>query len=220
MERLGTAMKIIEQHPALVLASLGVLSGYLGTLGLDFGFGEAPDLGIYMIHAGILFGLVVAFGVWTWGKRSWTSAAVPLLATWVAWEAAVNIGLQLESNWLKDVVSSDTLRAYMTGSIAGAVGALLMWGGAAVVAPVLQRWSTAVMVVATGAVLGLLMQATNNYDSPAILLVPWQAGVAAMLGLGLAPARKAHHAGTIAPVRNVRPQCRGSSVFCAPRPPF
>jgi len=194
-------MKIIEQHPVLVLASLGILSGYLGTLGLGFGFGEAPGLGIYMIHAGLLFGLVVAFGVWTWGNWSWTAAAVALLATWVAWEAAVNLGLQLESNWLKDVVSSDTLRAYMTGSIAGAVGALLVWGGAAVVTPVLRRWSTAAMVVATGATLGLLMQATNNYDSPAILLVPWQAGVAAMLGFGLAPARKAQHTSAIAPVR-------------------
>jgi hypothetical protein len=193
-------MKIIEQHPVLVLASLGILSGYLGTLGLGFGFGEAPDLGIYMIHAGLLFGLVVAFGVWTWGNRSWTSAVVALLATWVAWEAAVNLGLQLESNWLKNVVSSDTLRAYMTGSIAGAVGALLVWGGAAVAAPVLRRFSTAAMVVATGAILGLLMQATNNYDSPAILLVPWQAGVAAMLGFGLLPARKAQHTSTIAPV--------------------
>lgn len=194
-------MKIIEQHPVLVLASLGILSGYLGTFGLGLGLGEAPDLGIYMIHAGILFGLVVAFGVWTWGKRSWGAAAVALVATWVAWEAAVNLGLQLESSWLKDAMTSDVLRAYMTGCIAGGVGASLVWAGAAIVAPVLQRLSTAVMVVATGATLGLLMQATNNYDSPAILLVPWQAGVAGMLGFGLTPARTADHASTIAPVR-------------------
>jgi hypothetical protein len=153
-----------------------------------------------MIHAGLLFGLVVAFGVWTWGKRSWTAAAVALVATWLAWEAAVNLGLQLESNWLKDAMTSDALRAYMTGFIAGAVGALLVWGGAAVVAPVLRRFSTAAMVVATGAVLGLLMQATNSYDNPAILLVPWQAGVTAMLGFGLARARKGHHSTSIASV--------------------
>jgi hypothetical protein len=56
------------------------------------------------------------------------------------------------------------------------------------------------MIVATGAVLGLLMQATNSYDNPAILLVPWQAGVAAMLGLGLGRAPKGHHASSIAPM--------------------
>jgi hypothetical protein len=194
-------MKIIEQHPVLVLAPLGILSGYLGTFGLGFGFGAAPDPGIYMIHAGLWFGLVVAFGIWTWGKRSWTAAMVALVATWIAWEVAVNLGLQLEANWLKDAMMPDTLRAYMTGFIAGAVGALLVWGGAAIVAPVLQRLSTMAMVVATGAFLGLLLQSTNHYDNPAVLLLPWQAGVAAMLGFGLAPARKRHHSSTIAPVR-------------------
>jgi len=184
-------MKSIEQHPVLSLAALGILSGFLGTFALGFGFGEAPNPGIYMILTGLWFGLVVGFGVWTWGERSWTAAAAALAATWVAWEVAVNLALQLEGSWLEAALLPDAARSYASGLAAGAVGALLVWGGAALVAPVLQRLSTAVLVVATGALLGLLMPLTNHYDSPAILLVPWQVGVAAALGLGLAGARTA-----------------------------
>jgi hypothetical protein len=192
-------MQRIEQHPVLVLATLGIVSGGLGTLGLGLNYGEAPAPGIYMILAGLWFGLVVGFAIWTWGKRSWTAAAVGLAVTWLAWQVAVNLALQLESNWLKDVVRADALRAYVTGFMAGAVGALLVWAGAAVAAPVLQRLSTAAMVVATGAVLGLLLQWTSNYDNSAILLVPWQAGVAAALGYGLASSRQTRHSGLAAP---------------------
>lgn len=194
-------MKPIDQHPVLSLAALGILSGFLGTFALGFGYGEAPNPGIYMILAGLWFGLVVAFGVWTWGERSWTAAAAALAATWIAWEVAVNLALQLEGNWLKDGMLPEAARSYASGFAAGAVGALLVLAGAALVTPALQRLSTAALVVAAGAVLGLLMPWTNHYDSPAVLLLPWQAGVAAALGFGLAPARSSHRPASISPAR-------------------
>ena len=40
----------------------------------------------------------------------------------------------------------------------------------------------AASVVATGALLGLLLPSTSQFDSPAILLVPWEAAVAFVLG--------------------------------------
>jgi hypothetical protein len=194
-------MKPIDQHPVLSLAALGILSGFLGTFALDFGYGEAPRPGIYMILAGLWFGLVVAFGVWTWGERSWTAAAAALAATWIAWEVAVNLALQLDGSWLEAALLPEAPRSYASGFAAGAVGALLVWGGAALFTPALQRLATAALVVSAGAVLGLLMPWTNHYDSPAVLLLPWQAGVAAALGFGLAPARSLHRPGGISPAR-------------------
>jgi hypothetical protein len=121
-----------------------------------------------MILAGLWFGLVVSFGVWTWGVRSLTAAAAALAATWIAWEVAVNLALQLEGNWLKDGMLPEAARSYASGFAAGGVGALLVWAGAALVTPALQRLSTAALVVATGAVLGLLMPWTNGGSAAAV----------------------------------------------------
>ncbi len=54
----------------------------------------------------------------------------------------------------------------------------------------LRRMSVAITVVSVGALLGLLLPLTNNYDNPVILLLPWQIAVAAALGLALIPGAK------------------------------
>jgi hypothetical protein len=77
----------------------------------------------------------------------------------------------------------------------------LTWAGAAAVTPPLRRVSMAIMVVSAGAVFGLLLPWTNNYDSPLILLLPWQAAVGAALGFGLATDRYAHQPQSISPAR-------------------
>jgi hypothetical protein len=179
-------MKSIVQHPALTLAALGVASGILGSYGLGANYGTAPQLGVYMVLAGIWFGLVVGYGVWRWGNQSWARAAAAVAATWIAWEVAVNLGLQLDQHWLMDAAVPEVARSYATGFIAGAVGALLTWAGAAAFAPALRHISTMVLIVSTGALFGLLLPSTSQYDYPAVLLLPWQAAVAAALGYSLA----------------------------------
>src|SRR5262245_40541185 len=109
-------------HPALMLAGLGLLSGTLSTLALGAGIGHAPDPGIYMILAGIWFGLVTGFAVWAWGTRSLAAAATAFVATWVAWELAVNLALQIQGNWLKNGAFPPLLVDYISGFAAGAVG--------------------------------------------------------------------------------------------------
>ena len=101
---------------------------------------------------------------------------------------AVNVGLQLDQRWLVGTAVPDGLKSYVTGFAAGGVGALLTWLGAAATTPALRRASSLGPVVSTGALFGLLLPATNQYDYPAILLLPWQAAVAAALGISLAPA--------------------------------
>ena len=191
-------MKSLMHHPAWILAALGAISGILGSFALDFGYGDAPRLGIYMVPSGTWFGLVVGFGVWRWGAHSWGAAATALVATWVGWELAVNLALQLDEHWPKAAALPDALRAYVPGFAAGAVGAFVTWAGAASSTRALRRTSMALAVVLAGAVLGLLLPWTNNYDNPMILLLPWQTAVAALLGLGMTTERSPRDARTLA----------------------
>ena len=96
-------MRSSAQHPALILAALGAMSGTLVTTALGVGLGEAPHLGLYMVLTGLRFGAVVAFGGWRWGNPSWVAALTALICTWVGWEFAVNRAMQLSENWLKGV---------------------------------------------------------------------------------------------------------------------
>jgi hypothetical protein len=183
-------MRSLLLYPALVLATLGVGSGLLGTCALGLGYGEAPQPGLYMVLTGLWFGLVVGFGVWQWGNRSWVAAATALAATWCAWELAVNLAMQLDENWLQKIGIADGLRAYVSGFASGAVGAFLTWAGAAWFTPALQNRTATVGVVSVGAFFGLLLPWTNHYDNPAILLLPWQAAVAATLGSWISAPRR------------------------------
>lgn len=179
-------MKALLQHPVFVLGILGALSGKLGTFALDLGFGEAPHPGLYMVLTGLWFGLVVAFGVWRFARASIGAIASVIAATWIAWEVAINIAMQITENWLKTAALSDTLTMSIGGFTAGAVGAFLTWAGAAASIRSFRRAIAASTTVAIGALLGLLLPWTNHFDDPAILLVPWQAGVAGVLGFALA----------------------------------
>ncbi len=172
-------------HPALILAALGAASGVLGTFALGFGIGEAPHPGIHMILTGVWFGLVIGYGVWRWGRHAWSAAALAVGVTWLAWELAVNLALQLDTNWLKPVAMPAELKPYLTGFAAGATGAFVTWAGMAWLMPSLRQAVAAASVVAVGALFGLLLPLTNSYDSPAVLLLPWQSAVAAVLGFAL-----------------------------------
>jgi len=174
-------------HPALVLMALGALSGTLGTSFLDFNIGEAPQPGIYMVLTGLWFGLVVAFGLWRWGNSLPAALVTAVGATWLGWELAVNLALQFEQPWYKATSLPEGAKSYISGFLAGAVGAFTTWAGAASFTQPLRQPVVALAVTGVGALFGLLLPMTNSYDHPVILLLPWQAAVAAMLGFWLAP---------------------------------
>ncbi len=176
-------------HPALILAGLGAASGILGSYALGFGYGESPHPGIYMVLSGYWFGFVVGFGVWKWGRQSWIAAAAAVVGTWLAWEMAVNLALQIEAHWLEWTVVSDGFKSYISGFAAGAVGAFLTWAAAAALTPVLRQASIAATLVSIGALFGLLLPFTSHFDNPTVLLLPWQVAVAAVIGYRLAPAK-------------------------------
>ena len=176
------------RHPALVLATLAVMSGSLGTYAQGPGFGEAPHLGAYMMLTGVWFGLVVALGVWLWGNRSARAAATALVATWVGWESAVNLAMQIDQHLHNVIITSGAITLCVSGMCAGALGAFATWAGVALVTPMLRQTWLALDIASAGALLGPLLQLSNHYDNAAFLLLPWQIAVATLLGFGLAPA--------------------------------
>lgn len=180
-------------RPALGLAALGALSGVLGNNFLSVGYGSAPNPGIYMAPTGIWFALLMAYAAWRFHRASttWIAPAIAFAATWFAWEAAVNMALQIDRLWPSGPPTLALCKEYVTGLVAGAVGAFLTWAGVATSTPAARQTSAVATIVLTGALFGLLLPSTNHFDTGIVLLVPWQAAVAAAFGLTISPATAA-----------------------------
>ncbi|MEQ1695447.1 MAG: hypothetical protein ABL901_06355 [Hyphomicrobiaceae bacterium] len=187
-------MSMFRRYPGLAMAALAFVSGLLGTFAEGPGFGTAPQLGVYLVLAGVWFGLVVAFGAWNWGEQRWTGALIAFVATWVAWELAVNTALQIDAYWTRGGHNPGWLGLYLAGFVAGAIGAGVTWAGAAVSLPLLRRVHVGAGMIGVGATMGLLLPYTNHYDNGAILLIPWQVAVAAWLGRGVKTLGSKHFA--------------------------
>lgn len=179
-------MHALDRWPALRLAALGALSGLLGSFLPGPSVGEAPDLGIFMILTGVYFALVVGYGVWDGDARTMRAAALAAGATWLGWELAVNLAVQMDQRWLEAIGLSETATLAWSGFAAGALGAGVTWAGVAAAVPTFRAPAEALAFVAVGAVLGVLLAASNNFDYPAVLLVPWQAAIGSVLGVALA----------------------------------
>ena len=160
--------------PVLWLAGLGALSGLLSGL-----VGPAVEhikvLGV-PVYPGPLFGLVIAFGVYRWGKTSWWVAVLALVVTVGAWIAAVR-GFHI-------VTDNAARNIYLGGLAAGAIGAAGTMLGGAITLPDLRRLPDWLLTVGVGAVAGLLVgpEPDNNL---LLLFLAWQAVVAGCIGYAL-----------------------------------
>ncbi len=179
-------MSALLRHPASFLAVCGLFSAVLGSQLVGGSYGAAPQPGLYLVLTGVWFGLVAGYGVWRFGHASAASAVTVVLTTWAAWEAAVNVAIQIDGSSIWEALPSFP-KAYFAGFAAGAVGAAVTWAGAAVAVPSLRTKVAFSSIVVAGAMLGLLLPATNYYDGGAILLVPWQATIAGLLGFNMVP---------------------------------
>lgn len=174
-----------DLHPVSILAVLAAISGSLGATIIGAGYGDAPNPGVYMVLTGLWFGFVMGFAVWRWGEASLAASAMTVLATWIAWEAAVNLAIQIDRPWPQSIAIVTGYKSYLTGVFAGALGAIITWAGVALNVQALRRGSIAAGITITGALFGLLFPAVNYFDTGLVLLVPWQVAVAMVIGFNV-----------------------------------
>ena len=172
-------------RPLVLLASLAAASAVLGSTFVGNNYGAAPSPGLYLVLTGLWFGLVIGFAAWRWAERTVSAFATAFVITWIGWEAAVNVAVQIDGPALEGTVIPYGVRLYLAGFAAGALGALITWAGVAIYAQPLRRRAVVAAVVATGALFGLLLPATNTFDSGLVLLVPWQVAIALVIGANL-----------------------------------
>ncbi len=177
------------RHPASVLGALGILTGLMSSALQGPVIGDAttaPRLVVYMPAVGLWFGLAIAYGVWRWGEESPRAALFAFAGTWIGWQIAANLAIQLDQVWLKSAGLDEAARFWIEAPLAGAAGALFTWAGAAIAFAPLRRAAFAFLIVAAGTLAGLLLPWSAGIDIAAALFVPWQGLVAAVLGACLA----------------------------------
>ncbi len=168
-------MKYLEfRLPALQLAGLGIISGilctYMPSTITDITVFEAP------VIQGIIFGMVIAFGLIRWGNAGWIGSIIAVTFTVLAWIAAVR-----SFQFITDDASSNLYLGALTAGGIGAAG--IMAGGALTVADLRKpiAWLSTIFI---GALAGLLVvPVVHSSDEKFLLLfVVWQSAVAFCFG--------------------------------------
>ncbi len=163
--------------PVLWLSGLGLISGLLSSIAPEAAE-RVTALGVPLYPAP-LFGLVIAFGVYRWGKANWWAAVLALVVTVLAWVAAVR-GFH--------IVTDDAARnIYLGGLVAGTIGAAGTMLGGAITLPALRRLPDWLLTLGVGAVAGLLVGPNPRMADANFLLLflVWQAAVAGCFGYAL-----------------------------------
>jgi len=162
--------------PVIWLTVLGIGSGILSSFKLGF-LGELKIFDINL-QQGLLFGAVIGFGIFRWGRAGWPGALLAMLTVLLAWMAAFKSFTFL---------TNAGLNTYPAGVAAGAIGAFGTILAGALTVPALRRRTAWLSTISIGAILGLLViyATTGGDEYLLILFVPWQGLVAASIGYAL-----------------------------------
>jgi hypothetical protein len=202
---------ITARRAAILFGGLGLVSGGLSTQISEL---FATDLWPSPL-TGVAFGIAVCLALYLTVRPKWLLLAIAFLAVQLAWRAAIETAISVEdamrqssplnvSQLLDSVMAqapelsnSGTLaqakpfsrldrNMLLPGLIAGAVGAIGTWLGAAFCAVGLRRPAAFALTVATGAITGLFLAVDLS-----VLFPVWQTAVAASIGLMILPPRDA-----------------------------
>ncbi len=147
------------------------------------------------LHAGVAFGAGVALILWLWAKRDPGKCLLAMALTLMGWLAAVNtandvmqalVGSELFGTVQGAKASREMVGWVLAGVIGGAIGAGLTAFGAGVPAEAIRRPQAWGLIVALGALFGLLLYPAALADLIMLLFVPWQAAVLASIAYALA----------------------------------
>lgn len=142
------------------------------------------------LHAGIVFGAMLAGIAWLWLTRDLAKCLLVFAFGLIAWLVAVNAANEAFSI----IVASDLfgttpgakdnreiLGLLLGGLVGGAAGSGLVTYGMGFAIPSIRRMPSSLPIVATGTALGLLLYPAADLDVLPLLLIPWQALVAAAI---------------------------------------
>jgi len=179
------------------MAAIGVLTGLISSIPsplpeirLD-GDGLLLNAEAVPLHAGIAFAAGIAFSLWLWVKRDSGRCLLAMALILVGWLAAVNtandvyqalVGSDLFGTVQGAKANRAALGLLLGGLAGGAVGAGLTAFGSGIPAEAIRRPRNWITVVVAGAVLGLMLYPAANLNMLPLVLVPWQALVAASIG--------------------------------------
>jgi hypothetical protein len=184
----------------MIMAALGAVSGLISSLPSPL-----PDLNLrdpdiiinaeaIPLHAGIVFGALLACMLWLWASRDPGKCLLAMALALMGWLAAVNTANDVIATILNSELfgtaegakASREILAWLLGGLsAGAVGAGLTAFGAGIPALAIRRTQAWALIVATGALFGLLLYPAALLDALILLFVLWQAAVAASIAYGL-----------------------------------
>ena len=198
----------IDAHPHIpararaiaTMAGLGLLTGLISCVPSplpDIRWDE-PEILINArtipLHAGIAFGAMLAGVTWLWLTRDRLKCLLVFAFGLAAWLVAVNTASEVFSNIVASELfgtqpgakdNREILGLLVGGLAGGAAGSGLVTFGLGFATPQIRRMQSALPIVATGTMLGLLLYPTADLDVLPLLLVPWQTLVAAAIAYAL-----------------------------------
>jgi hypothetical protein len=183
-----------------IMAGVGVITGLISSIPSPLPDMRLDEPGLLLnaegvpLHAGIAFGAGVGLMMWLWVSRDPGKCLLAMALTLIGWLAAVNtasdvfsaaVGSDLFGTTEGAKASREVVGLLLGGLSAGAIGAGLTAFGSGIPAEAVRRPKAWVLIVAVGAVTGLLLYPAADLDLLPLLFVPWQAAVAAAIAYGL-----------------------------------
>jgi hypothetical protein len=183
-----------------IMAYLGVFTGLISSLPSPL-----PDIRLedpeflinarsVPLHAGIAFGAGLAAMLWLWVSRDVGKCLLAIAFTIIAWLVGANTANDLFSAVVSSELfgteagakaSREVVGWVLAGLVGGGIGAGLVAFGVGIAARSIRQAGAWLPIVVTGALLGLLLYPAARFDLIALLFVPWQAAIAAVIALAL-----------------------------------
>jgi hypothetical protein len=132
--------------------------------------------------------------LWLWVSRDVGKCLLAIAFTIIAWLVAANtandvfsavVSSELFGTEAGAKASREVVGWVLAGLVAGGIGAGLIVFGVGIAAQSIRRAGAWLPIVVTGALFGLLLYPAARFDAIALLFVPWQAAIAAMVALAL-----------------------------------
>jgi len=183
-----------------IMAGVGVLTGLISSVPSPLPEMRLEDTGVLInaevvpLHAGIVFGAAIAMLLWLWVNRDPAKCLLAMALVLIGWLAAVNtandvfqaiVGSDLFGTIQGAKANREVMGLLLAGLSGGAIGAGLTAFGCGIPAEAIRRSQNWILIVVVGALVGLLLYPAAEFDVLALLLVPWQAAVAAAVAYGL-----------------------------------